>query len=97
MRKFFEENLSWWEISPAHELIEGGMAYALASEGKSYAVYLPEAQRIALRLPPGKYAAKWFNPRSGEYVHIAGDISAGHWQCPQPPGPGDWAIVVKKK
>lgn len=97
MRKFFEENLAWWEMSPANEVIEDGTAYALAAEGKCYAAYLPEAQRITLHLPPGKYTARWFNPRSGEYAPISGDVSGGAWRCPEPPDRGDWAIVMKRK
>lgn len=97
LRKLFEENLAWWEMTPANELIKDGTAYALALEAKCYAAYLPTAQRITLNLPPGEYIARWFNPRSGEYVPIAGDIAGGTWRSPNPPGPGDWAVVLKAR
>jgi hypothetical protein len=84
-------------MKPANELVQGGTAYMLASEGKCYAAYLPTAQRITLNPPSGEYTAKWFNPRTGDYVPIAGDISGGTWHSPEPPGPGDWAIVLKAK
>ena len=97
LRKFFEESLAWWEMTPANGLIEDGTAYALASEAKSYVAYVPTAQRITLNLPQGEYTARWFNPRSGEYVPITGTIAGERWRSPDPPGPGDWAIVLKAK
>lgn len=95
MRRFFEKNLPWWEMNPANELIRSGKGYALALEGKCYAVYIPEAQRIAINLPPGRYSATWFDPRSGDYKPIPGKVPGGRWQSPRPPASGDWALLIK--
>jgi len=96
MRKFFEENVPWWQMNPANELIKSGKAYALASKGKIHAVYLPEAHRIVIRLAPGDYTAKWFNPRSGEYVPIPGKVAGGTWRSSDPPSSGDWVLLINK-
>ncbi len=95
MRKFFEENLPWWQMGPANELIRRGKAYALALEGKCYAVYIPEAQRIVVKLAPGRYSATWFNARSGDYKPIPGEVRGGTWRSPRPPASGDWALLIK--
>lgn len=95
MRNFFEKNLPWWEIRPANEIVRSGKAYALSLEGKCYAAYMPEAQRIVISLAPGNYTALWFDPRSGDYSRIPGNLSAGTWQSPDPPHAGDWVLLIK--
>ena len=95
MRKFFEKELPWWQMSPANEVIQEGNAYALCLEGKCYVVYIPEAQRVVISLAPGRYSARWFNPRSGDYSLIREKVSGGAWRSPAPPGGGDWALLIK--
>ncbi len=96
VREFFEKNLTWWEMPPANELVKGGRGFALALRGRCYAVYLPEGGRITIVLEPGRYSAKWFDPRSGEYLAVPGEVPGGVWQSPDAPGPGDWVVVVSK-
>jgi len=95
MRKFFEDNLPWWQMKPANEVIRSGKACALALEGKCYAAYLAETQRIVISLAPGRYSATWFNPRSGGYKPIQKKVSGGTWRSPNPPGPGDWVLLIE--
>jgi hypothetical protein len=97
LRRFFEENLAWWEMKPANELIESGKGYALAAEGKEYAVYLSEGGRVSVALAPGSYTAKWFNTRSGEYLAVLEIVPGGLWQSPLPPDSGDWALAIRAK
>jgi hypothetical protein len=94
MRTFFERNLPWWEMDPANEVIRNGTAYALALEGKCYAAYLPEAEKLDVTLAPGTYDATWFNPRSGDYEPIREKVSGGRWRSPNPPSSGDWVLLI---
>ncbi len=96
IRQFFEGNLPWWKMKPANDIIRDGKAYALALRGKCYAVYTPESHRILISLAPGSYRARWFNPRSGEYEAIWGEIGGGAWQPPASPAPGDWALLIER-
>ncbi len=95
MREFFEDNLPWWDMKPANELIITGNAYGLAAEGKAYAVYMPKSGRISVRLAEGSYRARWFNPRSAGYVTVPGRVPGGTWQSPESPDGGDWALLIK--
>lgn len=96
MRKFFEKNLPWWEMSPANEVVREGKAYVLALRGKCYAIYLPEGGGIVVSLEPGDYTARWFNPRSGRYTRMPGRVGGGTWRSPQPPEAGDWVLLIEK-
>jgi hypothetical protein len=95
LREFFETNLAWWRMKPTNQLVDGGEAYVLAEEGKSYAVYIPGGQKIVIRLAAGDYTARWMDPRSGEYSAIPGRVTGGNWGCPSPPGKGDWVLLIK--
>ncbi len=102
MRKFFEENLPWWEMEPANEIVKEGKGYVLAKKGKCYAIYLPEPGRVTLDLEPGEYMAKWFVPELGFYLwskregFLPGRISGGRWQSPVPPAVSDWVLLISE-
>lgn len=102
MRKFFEENLPWWEMEPANEIVREGKGYVLAQKGRCYVIYLPEAGRITADLEPGEYTAKWFSPQFGFFVRskkeevLPGKISGGMWQSPAPPAVGDWVVLITR-
>ena len=44
--------------------------WCLAEPGRTYAVYLPKAGKVTVRLEPGRYHAEWFNPMTGESIPI---------------------------
>lgn len=107
-RKFMEENLPFWEMLPADELVTGedpaiNGAQVLALKGKIYAVYFPNAAttgNLDLSGAPGSYSAKWFNPRTGEFVGSELSFEGGK-QVALPAAPSeaseDWTLWVKNK
>src|SRR5581483_2852410 len=68
----FFASLEWWKGEPHDELVNNG-AFCLAQPGSFYVVYLSHSGNVTVRLEPGRYEVRWFNPRSGEYsaTHIA--------------------------
>jgi hypothetical protein len=46
-----------------------------------------------VQLEPGRYQAKWFNPRTGEYLETPG-AEAGLWTSPPAPDKEDWALLL---
>jgi hypothetical protein len=61
--------------------------------GQQYLVYLPEGGTVKVKLAKGKYNARWFSPRNGQWKPI-GIVSGPEWTSPRAPDNGDWAIVL---
>jgi hypothetical protein len=96
----FFTSFAWWTTVPHDELVDGG-AYCLADPGRIYAVYLPMGRRVNLQLKPGKYEARWFNPRDGKTVTLPrverpADAAGSAWAAPEPRDHGDWALLLVK-
>jgi hypothetical protein len=89
----FFRGAEWWKMEPHPELAGEG-SFCLAEPGRQYAVYLLGSASATLKLEPGKYRARWFNPRTGEWTPIAGGAAGGQWTAPRPPGDGDWALLL---
>jgi hypothetical protein len=88
----------WWTTEPHDELVDGG-AFCLADPGRLYAVYLPMGHKVTVKLLPGAYAARWFNPRTGKAEPLPalthrGDAAGAPWTSPEPPDSGDWALLL---
>jgi hypothetical protein len=107
-RKFMEENLPFWEMEPADELLsdasdlyEGGQVFALP--GRVYAVYLPSAQpvgRLDLSQAAGEYELRWYNPRSGEFQGERVTLTGGGpvaLPTPLMDADQDWAILIRHR
>ncbi|MCP4424941.1 MAG: DUF5060 domain-containing protein, partial [Chloroflexi bacterium] len=106
-RKFMEENLPFWEMEPADELLseeavyhlEGGQA--LAQAGQIYAVYLPVAEDSAvldLSGINGRFQQRWYNPRTGQFEGELQILEAGDWvNLGLPPNQpkNDWVILLE--
>jgi hypothetical protein len=71
-------------------------AYCLAKPGEIYAVYLPKAGDVSIKLEPGKYEAKWFNAFTGETVPLP-PVEGPVWTSPKAPGWLDWALLLQKR
>jgi hypothetical protein len=93
MVEFFT-GFEWWQTSPHDELVSNG-AYCLAKPGTIYAVYLPNAGSVSLRLEPGRYTGFWYNPSTGEKTAIPA-ASGGRWNSPAAPGTSDWALLLQR-
>jgi hypothetical protein len=94
----FFTGFDWWKTEPHDELADGG-AYCLADPGHIYAVYLPTARAVKVKLLPGTYEAKWFNPRNGRTEPLPrlkhqGEAAGSPWAAPEPPDSGDWALLL---
>jgi len=77
-----------------------GWAYCARTENKDlFLVYLEKGvDRAHIRSAPAlaTYAAKWFNPRTGEWsaaTTVRANIS-GRLQLPPPPTSDDWALSL---
>ncbi|MCX8157306.1 MAG: DUF5060 domain-containing protein [Verrucomicrobiae bacterium] len=85
----------WWRAEPRNDLVQPP-ALCLAETGEVYAVYLPRSARVKITLQgPLSYRARWFNPRTGEWLKQP-DASGPVWETPEPPGEGDWALLLTR-
>jgi hypothetical protein len=92
----FFTSFDWWKTEPHDELVNGG-SYCLAKPGEIYAVYLPNAGSVTVKLAPGRYTATWWNAGTGEKTALAPVAAAASWTSPAAPGSGDWALLLEKK
>ncbi|MEM6393106.1 MAG: DUF5060 domain-containing protein [Planctomycetota bacterium] len=82
-RKFMEDHLPFWEMTPDDDLVDGadadfGGAEVFAKHGEVYAIYLPDASNddnaggpptLDLTAFDGDvFSLRWFDPRTGEFV-----------------------------
>lgn len=90
----FFTGFEWWKMEPHDELVDNG-AYCLAESGRTYVVYLPRGGDVNLRLDPGSYQARWFNPRNGDYstVSIAEGVT---WKSPIASDKEDWVLLLTR-
>lgn len=96
----FMELLPFWEMEPANDVVENGMAFCLAKRGEVYAFYLPEGGPIEISLPPGgPFTAAWWNPGNGKHGRLQNEqVLSGGRQKLIAPNAGDWAVrVVRHK
>jgi len=93
MAKFFT-SLPWWETDPHDDLVSNG--YCLADPGALYVVYLEKGGDVTLKLGPGRYQARWFNPRDGAYA-LPWAAEGREWRSPAAPDTGDWVLLLEKK
>jgi hypothetical protein len=108
----FMESLPFWEMLPSDGLLSGSSVFdgtnnklpgqVFAKPGEIYAVYLPLAEQsgtLDLSGAEGAFAMQWFNPRTGEYVGEAREISGGVpvelGAVPDEPGE-DWVALIKR-
>ncbi len=90
----FMTGFEWWKTEPHDELVDAGN-WCLAEPGRTYAVYLPKAGKVTVRLLPGRYHAGWFDPLTGEVIPI-GEAEGPAWTSPAAPGHNDWALLLRK-
>lgn len=114
--KSFFTSLPWWTLAPAPTAITWAASAptdtqsAFASTDPSHSVtvvYYPHRvdgggpyTGTLTDLTPGRYAMKWYNPRTGSYTP-AGSVtvtgSQGTAQLPpQPTATDDWVLLVRK-
>lgn len=98
---FFQNNLPFWEMKHADELVCAPGAYCFAKPGEVYAIYLPNGGTSCLELLEGDYKINWCNPRAsaellyGSKTKVSGPGKVSIGQPPYEPTE-DWVVLVKK-
>lgn len=92
----FMESLPFYRMHPNNDLVKSGNAFCLAKPGEAYALYLPEGDRITVRLASSsKYETAWWNPsnaRAGTFESQA-TVLGGDQEFVAPSN-GDWALRI---
>jgi hypothetical protein len=93
----FFTSFDWWKTEPHDELVDHGN-YCLAKPGELYAIYLPKAGSVSVRLPPGLYEGTWWEAATGEKIVLPPvHATVPLWTSPAAPGNNDWALLLRKK
>ncbi len=99
--EFFHRYLPFPEMRHADELATAQGAFCLAKPGEIYALYLPAGGTSSIRLEPGRYEVRWYDPRAG------GELQSGTVTLAEGPGPAsiglptadperDWVVLVRR-
>ncbi len=81
----FFTGFDWWKTNPHDELVNSGN-YCLADPGNLYAVYLPHAGKLTVKLEPGTYRGEWFNANSGQRIPLTEDATGLIMDLARPAG-----------
>jgi hypothetical protein len=91
----FFTSFDWWNADPHDEIVDAGN-YCLATPGETYAIYLPHTRQSTIRVQPGRYTARWFNPISGEWANPV-TVDGSSWTSPVVPDSShDWALLLQR-
>ncbi len=105
---FLDRYVPFWEMEPAHELMNVKGTYCLAKKGEIYVVYLPndkDVHTINLNEEEGAFKVEWFNPILGGELMTNGEkqISGGRIGTLTPPlldsnisTNQDWIAFIRK-
>jgi hypothetical protein len=94
--------LPWWQLRPDHarvleppESFVKRPVFARTDSFNTGLAYLPTEAPIKLNLAgfPAKLRARWYNPRSGQFVSNGEERTPSGAELFTPPGAGDWVIV----
>ncbi len=104
-RQFMQDNLPFWEMEPADNLLNYssasyGPGQVFAKAGQIYAIYLPDASATAqlnLSGTTGTFQQRWYNPRTGQFagspITISGNQLINLGPAPAD-GSEDWVILL---
>ncbi|MCG8349912.1 MAG: DUF5060 domain-containing protein [Chloroflexales bacterium] len=109
-RRFMQENLPFWEMNPADNLLSDennafGGGQIFAAPGEVYAIYLPNASAggildLSTVAKTIEFTMRWYNPRSGEFVgnptSVIGGSALDLGKPPSDPNE-DWVILLNKE
>ena len=97
MRTYVEQNVCFWRMRPANELVESeGLTSVLAAEDEEYLIYFINGGRIKLSVPESAWIL--LNPRTGEICR-KGSAPAGTFEFSAPEArteeEGDWVLHIR--
>ncbi|MEM6844806.1 MAG: DUF5060 domain-containing protein [Bacteroidota bacterium] len=99
---FFHDNLPFWEMETADDLVDAEGAYCFAKPGEVYAIYLYQATTTNLNLEDGNYSVQWFDPenggdlQNGSVSEVSGGSSVSVGNAPSG-GDEDWVVLVRSQ
>jgi hypothetical protein len=93
----FVKRLKPWEMQPDDTLVKSGFAFVMASASELVA-YLPTGGSVTLDLGclKGRLAARWFNPREGQF----GDefnLEVSQFCELKTPDAGEWTLLLSQR
>lgn len=85
--------LPYWRMQPFAGVKDPCLA--LAEEGRVYVVFAPRGGKVSLDLSSarGQFAARWFNPRTGEYLD-GPRVEGAAWRDFFAPDQSDWTLLL---
>jgi hypothetical protein len=91
---FTRGGIEYWKLAPQPIVGAGERVYLLAEPGRQYVAYAAIGGPIELPLPPGRYRATRFDPRTGARAPL-GEVTGGEARVrlELPPGQ-DWAVSL---
>lgn len=106
--KNFYTSLEWWKLVPRFndsawgDFLNASQAFLSSDGNKTYVVFFTGSAATPATLKQmddaSTYAARWFNPRNGEYQEI-GTVTPkrNQWSIPDRPSAEDWVLLLKAK
>ncbi|WP_341227907.1 DUF5060 domain-containing protein [uncultured Arcticibacterium sp.] len=102
-RVFFENYIPYWDMTPAHHLINQEEAYCFVKPSEFYAVYLPKKgeAKIDLTGAIGNFTMQWYDPlkggelQNGSLKNIKGGSVQSLGNSPNNKEQ-DWVVLIKK-
>jgi len=103
-QQFFEQYLPYWDMHPAHTLVNNEGAYCLVKESEIYAIYLPDTRAYTLDLTEakGEYEVEWYDPLTGGLLQNGSvrKVTGGKVvELGEPPSRSktkqDWVVLVR--
>lgn len=84
------------QMSPHNEIVKSGKAFAMASIGKEYILYIPDRNQIVVDMSAieGSMEFQWFNPCTGRFSEIVTMKSSPSVSFP-PPLSDDAALHIR--
>ncbi|MEM7111561.1 MAG: DUF5060 domain-containing protein [Chloroflexota bacterium] len=106
-RRFMQENLPFWEMEPADELLVGeslaeGAGQVFAKPNEIYAIYLPNASPSGdlIVANSAAFTRQWYDPRTGEFVGETQTVvpNGNRLRLGTPPAnpDTDWVVLLKR-
>jgi hypothetical protein len=91
----FFTSFEWWKMEPHDELVTNN-AFCLSELGEQYVVYISHGGNVTVRLEPGQYKVKWFNPRNGQEMFVS-TVKGMDKTTFDVPDKEDWILFIQRK